>query len=271
MTGSAGDRGFTTESYGCPTLPKDTQCKGNMQGPEAGSPFQPSNVLVPLDTTRARATTLVGAAHRSWQDSPSVNTHNTDTEVNEISPIYPRLCSCVETTLAALEALELEAHLPNPDSIDQNLRLKKQTLVRCADVLNCEACNASSRFIVLVILLFQKVAGSYERLIRALSEQLTQDECSKGLRLRPVSMAQDHYGITRPDRKDRALFLREYETDAAEELCVYKGLITLQLSKWRILLNHVRKQCLDLDLNRHSAMVVAVDRRVEAQLQICST
>ncbi len=108
MTGSAGDRDFTTESYGCSTLPKDTQCKGNMQGLEAGLPFQPSNVLAPLDTTRARATTLVGAAHRLCQDSPSVNTHNTDTEVNKISPIYSRLCSCVETTLTGLEALELE-------------------------------------------------------------------------------------------------------------------------------------------------------------------
>jgi len=70
--------------------------------------------------------------------------------------------------------------------------------------------------------------------------------------------------------KDRALFLREYEMDAAEEFCVYKGLITLQLGKWRILLNHMRKSGLNLDLNRHSAMVVAVDRRLEAQLQICS-
>lgn len=44
-------------------------------------------------------------------------------------------------------------------------------------------------------------------------------------------MTQDYYGITRPDRKDRALFLREYKTNAVEELCVYKDLITLQLDK----------------------------------------
>ncbi|KAL8829597.1 MAG: hypothetical protein Q9191_001924 [Dirinaria sp. TL-2023a] len=179
------------------------------------------------------------------------------------------LCSCVESALAALKALELEGEPTKCDTIDQSLRLKKQTLVRCAEILSCETCNASSRYLVLLILLWQKVAGSYERLIRTLNDHFTKDECLKVIGLSPYSITQAHDAVTGLGRKNGALFLREYETDAAEELCIYKGLIALQLSKWRMLLSHVKKQCSLLDLDRHSAMVLAVDRTVEAQLRIC--
>ena len=220
-------------------------------------------------TTNATATTSRTLPDVRRRDQSKYNTYLTCKEINRASHLESRLCSCVETALGALEALELEDDLENPGCIDHVLRSKKVTLIRCAEILSCEDCRTSSRSMILIILLCQKVAGSYDRFLRVLSDQYSRDESLQSLRLHPTAVPQEEHLSLAASRSSKALFLRSYETDAAEEFCIYKCLIALQLDKWKTLLSQLLRQCRKLNLNRHSAMVTAVERKLDVQLKRC--
>ena len=249
--------------------PTSTQPLEGSQRPEDGLPDLRPIVRDSLHTTKTKPPVSMPLSLKSSEDPASFGRIQPETQVHMVVPMEHRSCSCVESALVTLEALELEGHAINPTLLDQNLRLKKQTLLHCAEILSCKACNGSSSLILLIILLCQRVAGSYERLSQLLFGQFNKDKCLQELGLGPIARTLDQHGHCGPGHKDRALFLRDYETDPAEELCVYKGLIVLQLSKWRLLLSHVEKQCQSLDLDRHLAMVVAIERKIETQLEYC--
>ena len=201
----------------------------NRKGPKTDHRLHAPLIAIAC-TPRTKTPVSMPISPEFSEDPASFGTSEQQKQIDMVVPMEQTSCSCVESALVALEALELEGHLINPTLLDQNLQLKKQTLLHCAEILSCKACNRSSSLILLIILLCQRIAGSYERPSHLLFGQFNKGKCPQELGLGPIPRTPDRYGLCGSGHKDRALFLRDYETDPAEELCVYKGLSMLQLS-----------------------------------------
>lgn len=209
-------------------------------------------------------------AHDSISHPESTTLHVRRAPPTPSEPLINQLCACVSSALTLLEALEMEDYSASSRSIAHVLQLRKQTLLRCVELISCETCTATSNFIILVILLCRKVVGSYERVVRILREQLDRDRQAQTLGFGRCHAPQQHEVTDESGEGGLAIFLRNYEMDSAEELCVFSGLIAMQLGKWRILIGQLKNRCLSLDLAMHSAMVAAVEKRVQIQLQFCA-
>ena len=64
--------------------------------------------------------------------------------------------------MQVLEALQIDSHKLTPSAFDRILGLKKQTIDDCTLMLECPTCVANSAFVMLLIVICEKLVMSFE-------------------------------------------------------------------------------------------------------------
>lgn len=173
--------------------------------------------------------------------------------------------------LSLLETLEIERNRKNNGTVDQILRFMKRALAQCNALLDCHICITRSNFMILLVVLSQKMTSSYEVVIRILREQYDQQKQPQYFDSGPnlLEKVADDFIADAIERQGK-MRLRDYEVDWIEEACVFGGLTTLQLSVWRAFLHRLKTIVLGSGWDTHCLMLTVIEQRVQ-RLQSCGT
>jgi len=176
-------------------------------------------------------------------------------------------CQCFTLAMSLLETLAIEDVKPSLSSVAHLLHMKKRALVQCNKLLDCQRCSSVSSFMVLLIVLCQKILASYERVLVILTEQY--NRISEGQRTNELEASTQNVGGAESD-EERQMMVKDYELDAAEEPCILGGLASSQLMRLLAFLIRIRHVLRSWNWDPHVAMVDSVEGRVREQLRLFS-
>lgn len=169
----------------------------------------------------------------------------------------PPSCSCMHTALGILENLEVKNSRLNLDAVDHVLCFKKQALTQCNAMLDCRNCNALSGFMMLLVVICEKMVASFERLATSCHDQQKQQHHETPSGLGGWAKA-DGTGLG----KGQSIFLGDYEVDLAEERwSLVRVLVMLQLKNLGNLLMRLRSVSSPWNWETHRTILVSIDRR----------
>ena len=173
-------------------------------------------------------------------------------------------CQCFTSAMSLLETLAIEDVKPTLSSVAHLLHMKKRALMQCNTLLDCQRCSSVSSFMVLLIVLCQKLLASYERVLVILTEQY--NRLSERRRADELE-SPPNAGNTDSD-EERQMMVKDYDLDPAEEPCIFAGLASMQLRGLASFLARMRHVMRSWNWDPHVTMVDSVERRVREQLRL---
>ena len=104
------------------------------------------------------------------------DTSTTESSLSLTMPSTKPACRCMQTALGVLENLEVSKTTTDDKlyKFDHTLSFQKRAVTECHSTLKCKDCSASSAFIMLLIIISEKMVLSFERLFRRLRQQYSQ-------------------------------------------------------------------------------------------------
>ena len=153
----------------------------------------------------------------------------------------------MHTALGILERIESARSTLSLERIDQILGFKKAALAQCHEILECSNCNTQSRFTMLLVVICEQMAASFERIVRCYQE--LQEEGPKAMMLST-------------EAKPR-MVMGAYEVDEAEERWpLMRRLTILQAQKFALLQTRLKEVAIQHKWDVHLAMLDTVERRI---------
>lgn len=129
-----------------------------------------------------------------------------------------------------------------------------------------------SDFLMLLIVLSQKISGSFDQIIVILTDQYNrvvgldqQWNHHEQVLERSMDVAQEI------DHNEEMLTVRKYVVDLEEEPCVFGGVIILQLRKMIMLLESLRVMLREARKSSHITMLDSVIVKAREQLRLCTS
>lgn len=160
-------------------------------------------------------------------------------------------CNCIDSALRLLEALEIKTSIVNARTVDQILCFGKQALMECNRLLECQACVASSSFIMLLVVICQKLVLVFEELVHCISNEERISHKERRETWNSLS-------------KESTASLGAFRIDTQEEWWGVFGTLTiLQFRSLEILLDQLKLSAASWGWETHSAML----RLSESQIQ----
>ena len=193
------------------------------------------------------------------------------------SPTNTRIntCQCLPSTLLILEEFTVASIRSSLKTVALDLHLNKRAINMCWNHMACYACSSNSSLMNLLITLCQKVAVSYESLIRTLEIQFNKLHPPGGpapvpMVERDIWFGSDEGGLKKAMVPGGAkIVLNEYEVDIEEEPCVFGGAATMQLKKFRTFLIKFKELMRERVWIEHAVAVDMVEEQVKAVLWTC--
>ncbi|KAI9879765.1 MAG: hypothetical protein M1830_007207 [Pleopsidium flavum] len=184
-------------------------------------------------------------------DHDDVTSRSSSTTSSYSSPS----CPCMHTALGILENLEVKNSRLNLYAIDHVLCFKKRALAQCNAMLDCRNCNTLSGFMMLLVVICEKMVVSFERLATSCREQQEQHRTPLGVGGWRKS---ENTGLA----SGQSIFLGDYEVDLAEERwCLVRVLITLQMKNLGDLLVRLKRVASPWNWETHNTILGSIDRR----------
>lgn len=150
-----------------------------------------------------------------------------------------------------LERLEMEVKSMSVRNVDRLLGFQKSALIQCNAMLDCQRCNATSSFMMLLVIISQRMMISFEGLLQILEEcfpRLSDND-------EPCQQAEC--------TKKRLVFLGEFEIDKREEwACLIGGLIMLQLKSLATFLERLNGFASGRKWDTHRVMLNDIERQM---------
>lgn len=163
-------------------------------------------------------------------------------------------CQCVQTALRILEVLETDNSKFNNSAFDHILGLKKSAISQCSLMLGCQACSAASAFVVLLIVICEKILISFE----AWSTRY------QGRKPRASEVSSEGERTDRNKGKIRKFFLGVYEVDSEHEQCsLLRSLAMVQIRLLHRLLNRLQDFVASRNWATHQASLASFVLRLE--------
>lgn len=160
----------------------------------------------------------------------------------------------MSTALDILEVLEIKNSKLSLEAIDGILSFKKRALNQCNVMLECQGCNSHSQFMMLLVVICDKMVASFERLsltCREVHQQITE-----------VGDTKKAEGFTIVDGK--SLFVGEYEVDLDEERCyLVRQLVMLQLRNLATFELRLKGIANGWSWDAHKTMLATIDKRLQ--------
>lgn len=165
-------------------------------------------------------------------------------------------CPCLWTIRVLLEELEKNNNLADPTALDSNLSSQKQALARCKIILKCSSCVARSEYLLILGLLVQKLAASYEASVSVYMHGLKRHSS-----VRVESSGARH--LQTSSEESRKIFFGHYEIDSPEEWSsLIRVIICLQLRNFQSLLANMKDAAADGSKVAEMPVVRATERRI---------
>lgn len=187
-----------------------------------------------------------------------------------LSPFSQAPCRCFASALSLLEKLTLAETQSCPPSVAAKLHLKKRALVQCNKLLDCPQCSNISGFMVLLIVLCEKIISSYEHVLVLLTEQYERIRQQTHTKLAGSALGSRTETSLLMQTEQRQMTVKDYDLDPDEEPCVFGGLALTQLKRFRDFLLRAKAVLKDCSLDPHVAMLESVEERVRTQLLLYS-
>ncbi|KAL8699898.1 MAG: hypothetical protein Q9201_005741 [Fulgogasparrea decipioides] len=163
-------------------------------------------------------------------------------------------CWCMSIALDILEVLEIKNSKMSLEAIDGILSFKKRALNQCNVMLECQGCNSHSQFMMLLVVICDKMVASFERMslsCREVHQQIT--------KMGDVKKAE---GLSTGDGK--SFFVGEYELDLDEERCyLVRQLIMLQLRNLATFELRLKGIANGWSWDAHKTMLTTIDKRLQ--------
>lgn len=181
-------------------------------------------------------------------ESLSVPVHDTATSQPSSSA-----CQCMQSALRILEELEVKNSRDDLYAADHVLSFQKRALGQCNAMLNCKNCSTISGFMMLLVVICDKMVTSFER-VSTCVEQLQ----------RPSGVQE----VGRPRAGSigdgQAVSLGDYEIDSLQErCCLVSVLVLLQLKRLGSVLTRLKNIAAVFNWGTHLTMLLSIDRRFQ--------
>lgn len=180
-------------------------------------------------------------------------------------PLGNSSCQCFTSAMSLLETLAIADVKPQLSIVAHLLHMKKRAVMQCNMLLDCPRCSSVSSFMVLLIVLCQKIIASYERVLVILTEQY--NRISQRRRSNESDALTEISGEGGSD-DERQIMVKDYDLDPEEQPCVFGGLASLQLRRLVSFLARMRHVLKGWNWDPHIKMVDSVETRVRAQLRL---
>lgn len=176
-------------------------------------------------------------------------------------------CQCMQIALRILEELEIKNSRDDLYAADHVLSFQKRAIEQCSTMLNCKSCSTMSGFMMLLVVICEKMVSSFER-ITSCVEQLQQHPLPSG--------GLDGGGPRAGGIGDeQTVSVGEYEVDSLQEQCCLVGvLVLLQLKKLGAVLTRLKNLAATYNWGTHLTMLLSIDQRFRnstaaSRLMIC--
>ncbi|KAJ8096452.1 hypothetical protein POJ06DRAFT_48237 [Lipomyces tetrasporus] len=176
-------------------------------------------------------------------------------------------CQCGASAISLLETVSIEYVEATLQSVPRVICRSKHALSQWRKLLSCNRCSNTSEFLMLLIIICEKVTSVYQRTIIILTEQF--HKLYPPNRKDEVHMAGLDMATARD--ADHSLNLREYDVEVEEEPCVFGGVIQMQLKKVIAFLAILKAVLGAFNWSSHLAMVQIVRDQAQELLRRCST
>lgn len=159
-------------------------------------------------------------------------------------------CICVDSAIRLLEALEIKTNQVDARTTDQVLSFGKCALVECHQLLECQSCIANSSFMMLLVVICQKLALAFEKLVNCISdeEQRLREKRKKAIPLDGESVAS--FGAFRLDTQE-------------EWWSVFGTLTILQLRGLAVLLARLKVSAARWSWETQSKMLASSESQIQ--------
>lgn len=219
------------------------------------SPASTTSATTPKSTTPTATKSKLSSVSAAFPGS-IVAQRNREAANNMIrqTPAGASSCRCMSTALDILEVLEIKNSKMSLEAIDGILSFKKRALNQCNVMLECQGCNSHSQFMMLLVVICDKMVASFERLSLTCREVHQQ--------IANVGDPKKAEGFTIVDGK--SLFVGEYEVDLDEERCyLVRQLVMLQLRNLATFELRLKGIANGWSWDAHKTMLATIDKRLQ--------
>ena len=174
-------------------------------------------------------------------------------------PIANQPCQCLTSVSCLLETLSVEVEKFGPRTIGRLVNIMKRVLIQCDTLLDCETCTNLSNYMMLLIILCQKIACSFDEVLAILTEQYKRLHERDSLSEDGTDASQE--GDQEP--QEHRIIIQDYDLDVEEEPCLYGALTLIQVKKLRALLDRIR----GMSRTSHIIIIDRTEEQVKNQLR----
>jgi len=172
------------------------------------------------------------------------------------------VCQCTATALSILEKLPIPSKASDLGAAEQTLYLLKRSIRQCYSLTQCHACWHESGFNILMIMLYEKMTGIFERLVVEKTHHIKIFTGTPSNN--PNSGARQFLQNNESDPKQGRMLIGEYEIDTFQEHCdVFDTLFVFQLNKLGDLLSEIKRNALGANWESHLAALRPVTQRMK--------
>ena len=169
-------------------------------------------------------------------------------------------CHCVGVALSLLEKFESSKVQPQKMNKDHTLFLTKRAIVEGNRILNCETCNISSSFMILVIVVGEKVISMLEG-----TKSMSHANWGRGEGSVQEGL-QKHLGGSGP------VMLGVLPLNETEELDdVFEVLAIRQCKDLGLLMGRLRSSAVCWKWETHIAMIEPLEQRIRDRIHACES
>ena len=172
-------------------------------------------------------------------------------------------CRCLTSALTVLETVSIEDSRTNWDRLGHLLNFTKRALQVCNVLLDCPQCRRVSNFMMLLIVVCQKITTTFDHILVLLTERYQARQSA-----RPNQAVATPSGMSTNPDEGRVMAVKGYEVDGAEEPCLFGALTSIQLRTLGSLLVRVKTTMQAREWAQHVAIVDSVGERVKEQLEL---
>ena len=251
-TGLGGESPFTTGFLG--TSPSQSLHAAYSPNRNVSHPKTPESPTSGRLRSRTLSTTAFpGTSRLQYLETPdSPKTTSSHSKI----PISPNSssCQCMQMALRILELLETDNNRFNNLAFDHILVLKKNAISQCSKMLGCQACTAVSAFVVLLIVICEKILVSFEAWSTRYPR--SKPKADEG------SSEEEPSGRRKGNL--RTFFLGVYEVDSEHEQCsLLRSLALVQIRHLHRLLNGLQGLAASRNWTTHQASLASFLLRLE--------
>lgn len=196
--------------------------------------------------------------HQTVEPSRVSTSLSPTTSLPSLTSSLPCTCQCTHDAVRILEVLQVTNNIINPTTGDRVLSLKKTAIDQCITMMNCPICSTTSAFVMLLIVICEKLVMSFE--------SWSSNDKGKFLLVQQKCREDDESSRT---SQSSNMMLGAYEADLeSEKYSIFRALAMCQLRRLTGLLSSLMDISASKDWGTHLNLLNSFQSRVRKSAEI---